>query len=236
MANPPPKVRILSSDEYQMPKGPESKSSFSFFRRDCLRNLVYFTLAFGGCFLQIYHISSQYFKYDTVTQLSITRPSSVVAPTLISCFDFRRVFVREKVLKLLQLHRNDSDPEHFMPTIAELLSITPEPNEIIGSCAQHLRGTLYEKDNCSHLVIKKSLKQQNICYSFTLKNYSYDYMHITNGMSAPRFFAIYLKVAFFKRTPYMFLYVKSNGFELKGPSSTFLENFRQMTNSVSSSL
>ena len=196
-----------------------------------VRKLIYWLFAIVGCAAQIYQISRQYFAYDTVTELTITRPTYVQPPAVLICSRYKDLVINDRMME-----RVSSEAQNQNLTIREIFSVTPTTDELITRCKRHSSNTYNDLPlirNCSkYFMLEKVFKQNQICYSYDIgSNHTFEYRYLTNGYSGADYFEIHLNSSFLKKSKYMTYYLIPSRMEFRGLSGNFVENYRSLVNS-----
>lgn len=174
----------------------------------------------SGCLLQNYYISQQYFKYETVTQLTINRPDLITPPNFVTCFGFLPVYK--------QLNKT-ADFDNM--TIAELLANIPTVAEVIDFGKRHDSFSLMgsrAKNFSDDFLGHRFMKQQKFCYSLQLrKDHTFSAASLFNGYQGPYFWHIEFKAGKLANSFYQRFYLHPH-FEKQqyGSPSNYAEHDR----------
>lgn len=135
--------------------------------------------SFCGLTWQIYDLCSNYFEYDTGTDLAVEIKSEFARPALSSCFLYNEILDQEELKGLYpQLHAlwvNKStlsltDTGPFF-SVADIFTLTPNIDDIVLSCTYRMPRRFHllkaTPEECKQFfVFKKYYTQLYICYAF----------------------------------------------------------------------
>ncbi|KAI1305848.1 hypothetical protein HDE_01195 [Halotydeus destructor] len=194
-------------------------------------------VALVGCVYQIYAISWQYLQYETVSNLQIDRPATVTPPSVILCLEFKFAVSQRTIFD----QHLGSDEEFFeKATVGQLFNFTAPAEGLIKNCTIKYSGSYGQatalSELCHELItVRKFLKQQYVCYSFTIDDQNKFYRsHITNARKPPRFYEVFLSKSF-PRSRFVVFFVHDRSLDFYGLSDSFSEHFRHIANSTSGS-
>lgn len=153
--------------------------SRKWFRR--LWILICYVLNFIGCAAQLYYISEQYFKYGTVTELSIKRQDRLRPPQLIICLQAK-------------------DFIHDYKDVPSLFQLSPNASRLINLNESSIRdgnGWLTDERKFYSFKVAKVFKSGSLCYSIHV-NHSlvFSARQITNGRKYPSIYHLTLNYNF----------------------------------------
>lgn len=162
-----------------------------------------------GLFFQVYYITIQFLRYDSVTQVVITRPDLVNPPTLAIC-----------------IKKDDS----LDVTAKELLQQRPGIGDFVSSLKIHSLvdySIINTRGNFSSLIIRKFIKQFFICYSIRLKSdIMFDYNLLTNSYNDPSFYRLKIRNSIFDTYEYLYMFMYPSTMHMYGRSESFVEHSR----------
>lgn len=171
----------------------------TFNKRYSSRNVLITAISLIGCCTQITHVCDKYFRYKTVTQLTIKRPEFVRTPALSLCFEYSQMLDKSK------LGIVDNSPNQLGGfTFAAASSY--ELNKIFNatlSIDRLLRKNCYTRHHADNsylskfgqcekvFSVTKFYKERYICFSFEYiprRNSSFIYSKLSNSFDASKLF------------------------------------------------
>lgn len=180
------------------------------------------TFCLTGCAWQIYYISDQYFAYDSVTQVKITRTHNYYPPVLTFCFYLR------DVLNNSGEFLNIADCFNRTPTIATIIDhalIHDEFNFILNE----VNATTYEK----FFKIEKLIKKNLICYSIRFhENIRFLLYYLVNGRTTPTIMKLWINGTSFRTSDLFQIYLTSTKDGARGMVGSFVAVDRKIFNST----
>lgn len=191
------------------------------------KNNIYLLIASAGFVVQMIQLSRQYLRFETDTQLTITRGLAISPPSINMCFPVGDMV---NYTRLLELYGTDVDPSEL--TIEQLFSITPKSSQIAQDCYLH-RQNWYgsEHVDCNEFEFEKLFKRGMICFSVGLvskKPFGYNY--VMNDSDQPFLYAIKFRGEYFRENPYYYFFFKSQHKQFHGNGDSFLQIKRLFTN------
>lgn len=108
-----------------------------------------FATAIAGLIYQLYDIISLFFKYETVSELSIDVPTEILAPAMTLCFpvweiiNITKLTTEKKIIEQAESYgkkfRKETDPrdlDFLIKTVplADMFKASPPPTGIIETC------------------------------------------------------------------------------------------------------
>ena len=125
------------------------------FSTKSLFNSIYLIFAICGCCLQLFLISSDYFQYSTVTMITISMPTQLLAPSLSICIHYGNILNYSS-----KKFKNDEKMDMFTFqnyfTVKEILDSTPSADKgFFESCLYRIPGSFalkgFKGDDCYKL-------------------------------------------------------------------------------------
>ncbi|KAI1295599.1 hypothetical protein HDE_05629 [Halotydeus destructor] len=192
--------------------------------------LAYFVMATIGCSIQIYHVSHEYFRFETVTELYVNKPELAKPPSMIVCAQLEE----DPDDVQIQVDENSplqDDTNYTGLPVDDYFALTPSGDQVLDSCAIDAPTTIDRmeikgRECCAALKVDKFFKHTYLCYSFKsrAKKY-YSTKLLANSPYGPRFYQIKLRPLFLK-SAYVYYYVHDRYLDFHGASSGFTEVFR----------
>lgn len=204
-------------------------------------NLLVISFIFSGFIWQSYVISSQYFKYNVVTVLSITQTIEVLPPVVTFCPRYIEAFNLTHLRQLPEIigHVNESnfysiDVLGKYLTIEQIFDLTPKPDDLLttSKCSYHLPNSTYLTVNgkCrSMFKLKKAYKESYMCYAINfLENDTFSLKHLANTLDQSQaFYVVVINETFFTNSRIMMIRMHSKGTLARGLTSSFVQIDRQ---------
>ena len=192
-------------------------------------SIIAIVVSLSGLIWQVAKVSEQYFRYSTLTQLSINRKSKIVPPSFTICFGHQQ-FPKTTI--------GYNRTSRLFESPAAVFKATPSVDQMFRGCI--LRSTRTSKKThfkfpnqtieCYRLFdIIKLNKQAKVCYQFEIKsNDSFDYRLVGSGYDMySEIFTLELMPLFIQHT-YMFYYLTPRGQKIYGTSRISSELFRHL--------
>lgn len=200
--------------------------------------LIYFLLAMLGCLLQVYHISDQFFEYDTVTQLTMRRPINAKPPALILCFFLSQCY-DPKIVQKYGLNTSDKQlPEKI--TLDQIFELTPTLQDQFKTCRLRTQGyrlsdRMKGNENCKqHFEIVKFYKQRLICFYIKLKDERPFFLEqLYNSIQFAKYYQVTMVGTGLEAATHYMTFVSDSKLRFDGRSDSYEEHNRMLLNESS---
>lgn len=181
-----------------------------------------------GCLLcligltwQVFYISEQYFRYDSVTQVVIKRPTAVKPPALAICI------IQERSLGYYNIR------ETAKATARTIMKATPNVTDMVDKFTinfnafmqSYPEGNQHQSANYIFKpLIQKFLKQMYLCYAFKVEeSITFDYELMTNSLCFPNFYDVIIKTLKFPKSTFFTYFMYPSWQNFHGKSDSFKE-------------
>lgn len=182
-------------------------------KKQVLRLLLAWSISLSGGIFQIYQVSEQYFRYETVTQLSIYYPKEVVPPKVAACF------------------ARDLGSNIFKD-IETRIRIEINGRRLLNPKAIILNGTTNAEKY--RLNITKFKKNYHECFSLALRNDEpFEARWLTTVSAEPQFFEVLMNASTLSGLEIVQFFLKDRQLDFFGPSENGVESIRKLSNSTS---
>lgn len=148
-------------------------------------SLICWLISSTGLIWESSSLSSDYFKYETINQLFITRPTVITPPALDMCSQLANYWVENRNQTVNDFLRQSSPVNQVMWAVDHRVPPTFEYKF-------HFQAPI---NPMNVIKIEKYLKNKFGCYSFQLQpNYSteFNYHHLTNDFNKPIIYTIHI--------------------------------------------
>lgn len=174
-----------------------------------LRLFFAWSISLSGGIFQIYKISYQYFRYETVTQLTIYYPKEVVPPNVATCFS--RLENSENVFQ-------ESEPQVRIEIAKRRLnSQTIELNESTSDEIQGYKITKFKKGSFD-------------CFSLVLRSDEpFETRYLTTFADDPEFYTLAINGSTLINEDLVTFFMKERHLDFYGPSENGAESSRKIT-------
>ncbi|KAI1293497.1 hypothetical protein HDE_06620 [Halotydeus destructor] len=132
-------------------------------------------LCFCGATYQAYDVTSEYIKYQVVSDLSISKPNYILPPAFTLCLAYVDLLDWRALLSGVQFESDPPRLKHIVRALQETVNISqildalPDIRSNIKYMMARQQGTynIYENDRA--LKIRRFIKNYYICYMFTMR-------------------------------------------------------------------
>lgn len=197
------------------------------------------TVILLGFIWQTILISSKYFQYQTVTQLTISRPDYIVPPAVTLCIDYPDLLNRSMFHHLPEFEGIANNKSSFSTgltsvylTIKDIFKMTPNVSDLFNhqrintSCIYHLPHKYYlatEGDCQARFSFRKHYKGRQICYSIEFHHESrFTLRHLSTTLEhSQSYYRITLDSKNFANSSLMHIKMHTSGTLARGASDKF---------------
>lgn len=185
-------------------------------------DVLFLALCITGCTVQIVKLSREYFKYKTLTKISMAFPDQIEPPSLSVCYRLGDIVDGKKAENFVKmssgLSKNERQAHYYANlTLKQIFEVVPDSKQAIHSCRIRLpkRKIIerYNQSDCNYYFnVRRYYMQEYICYRMDFKvQEPYDFESVSQAdTSRGKVYEIMFGMKLFGEAEYLTIIIHRN--------------------------